>query len=80
MLPAVAFKLNALPTVFPELLALRVIVLAAVSVIFTAPVDVAVNVVAFSGFAANAVIPAVPAFKLTVAELSAPPVVMPLAA
>ena len=78
MLPAVASRENVLPTPPPELLALRVTVPAALSEILTDPVEVAVTVVAFVELAAETFMPTVPALRLIVAELSTPPVVMPL--
>lgn len=78
MLAPLAFKVNAAPA--PELLAFNVTVVAAVSVMDTVPVDVAVNVVAFIEFGAAKLMPPVPELTLTVAEFRAPVALMPPAA
>lgn len=80
ILPAVAFKLKVFPTVLPELLALRVMVPAAISCKATAPVEVALTVVALIVFAPAKVMPALPALRLMVGAFSAPAAVIPLAA
>ena len=78
MLVALAFNVNA--EAAPELLALSVTVLPAVSSKLTVPEDCTVNVVALIEFAPVKLMPPVPERTSTVAEFSAPVALIPPAA
>lgn len=71
---ALALSANDVPLLAPSDTA------AAVSTIETAPVEFATNVVAFVGFAADKIMPPVPACRVTLALLRAPAVAILLAA
>lgn len=71
MLPAEAFKVNVLPAVAPELLALRVMVPALPSVMFTRPLVLALSVLVATE---PAVILPEPELKLTVPPVKVPAV------
>jgi hypothetical protein len=80
MLPVVAFSVKVLPAVLPELDALRAISPALLSSIYTAPLDDAASVVAFTEAGAVKFMPAEPALSVMLAEFRLPVAVMPLLA
>lgn len=75
----VAFKLKLLPAVFPDELALNVMVELATSVMDTFPVDAAVKLVAFMVPAPLNAMPPAPALTLTVEAFNAPTALIPAA-